>query len=69
MRSPKLTAHDQQILAQLPNLPDTAKVPVKVAAFHEGRSEKTIKRHYRIIKAGKNFVLLGDLRKGANASA
>jgi hypothetical protein len=65
----ELTEHDRQILAQLANLPDTAKVPVKVAAFHEGVCEKTIKRRYPIVKAGKNFVLLGNLRKGASASA
>jgi hypothetical protein len=69
MRAPELSEHDQQILAQLPNLPDTAKVPVKVAAFHEGVSEKTIVRRYRIIKAGKNFVRLGDLRKGISITA
>jgi hypothetical protein len=69
MRRAELTEHDQKILAQLPNLPDTAKVPVKVAAYHEGVSEKTIVRRYRIVKAGKNFVRLGDLRKGIGTAA
>jgi hypothetical protein len=65
-----LTDHDQQILAQISKMPDTAKVSVKVAAFHEGVSEKSIRRHYPIVKSGtKNFVRVGDLRKGRPATA
>jgi hypothetical protein len=60
----QLTAQDKEILARIPDLPDSAKIPTKVAAAHEGCSVRSILRHYRVIKAGprKNLVRLGDLR-------
>ena len=67
----KLSAQDRQILGLIDGLPDSTKVTTQVAAVHEGCSVKSIIRHYRVIKAGprKNLVRLGDLRKGASASA
>lgn len=60
-----LSPHYQKILEQLPVLPDTAKIPVPVAALHEGVHPRTIKRRYRLIKLSEHreAVLLGDLRR------
>ena len=41
-----LSPHYQKFLEQLDVLPDTAAVPLPVAALHEGVSVKTIKRNY-----------------------
>jgi hypothetical protein len=60
-----LSPHYQRILEQLPFLPDTAVVPVPVAAIHEGVSVKTIKRNYPRVKMTdrREGVTLGYLRR------
>ena len=60
-----LSAHYQRILEQLDKLPDTAAVPLPVAALHEGVSVKTIKRNYPLIPLTerRQGVSLGYLRR------
>jgi hypothetical protein len=60
-----LSPHYQRILEQLSALPDTAVVPLPVAAVHEGVSVKTIKRNYPRVKLTdrREGVLLGYLRR------
>jgi len=67
-----LSAHHQRLLEILPQLPDSAKVPVPVAAAHEGVSPKTIRRRYPLVQMGERIkgVSLGYLRRHkAGASA
>jgi hypothetical protein len=45
-----LRPHHLELLALIPQLPDSAKVPLAVAAAHEGVSVKTIKRRYPLVK-------------------
>jgi hypothetical protein len=60
-----LSAHHQKILELLPRLPDTAKVPIQVAAVHEGVSDRTIRRNYPLVEMGARLkgVSLGYLRR------
>lgn len=60
-----LSPHYQKILEHLSALPDTAAVPLPVAAVHEGVSVKTIKRNYPRVKLTerREGVLLGYLRR------
>jgi len=60
-----LSPHYQRILETLSSLPDTAKVPLPVAAMHEGVSVRTIRRHYPLVKLSEHRegVLLGYLRR------
>jgi len=55
----------QQILKNIPIMPDTAAIPVPVAALHEGVSRRTIKRTYPLVKLSEHRegVLLGYLRR------
>ena len=55
----------QQILKNIPIMPDTAAIPVPVAALHEGVSRRTIKRTYPLVKLSghREGVLLGYLRR------
>jgi len=55
----------QQILKNIPMMPDTAAIPVPVAALHEGVSRRTIKRTYPLVKLSEHRegVLLGYLRR------
>jgi hypothetical protein len=68
-REPKkvepLSPHYQQILKNMPLLPDTAAIPVPVAVLHEGVSRRTIKRTYPLVKLSEHRegVLLGYLRR------
>jgi hypothetical protein len=64
-KSERLSAHYQQILANIANLPDTAVIPVPVAALHEGVSRRTIKRNYPRVKISdtREGVQLGYLRR------
>jgi hypothetical protein len=68
-REPKkveqLSPHYQQILKNIPILPDTAVIPVPAAAIHEGVSRRTIKRNYPRVKISdtREGVLLGYLRR------
>jgi len=59
-----LSPHYRRILEQLASLPDTAKVPLPVAALHEGVSVRTIKRNYPLIRISEHRegVSLGYLR-------
>lgn len=60
-----LSPHYRRILEQLAALPDTAVVPLPVAAVHEGVSVKTIKRSYPRVKLTerREGVSLGYLRR------
>jgi hypothetical protein len=61
----RLSQHYQQILKNIPLMPDTAAIPVPVAALHEGVSRRTIKRTYPLVKLSEHRegVLLGYLRR------
>jgi hypothetical protein len=61
----KLSPHYRQILQNIPDMPDSAAIPVPVAALHEGVSRRTIKRSYPLIKLSQHRegVLLGYLRR------
>jgi hypothetical protein len=66
-----LSRHHEEILKRLAQLPDSARVPLAVAAVHEGVSEKTIRRRYPLERVGdrKLTVLLGILRQRKPAAA
>lgn len=51
-------------LKQLADKPDSAIVPVAVAAEHDGVSERTIRRNYPLVETGlrRKGVPLGFLR-------
>jgi sulfopyruvate decarboxylase TPP-binding subunit len=53
------------ILARIPSLPDSAKIPLPAAAVHEGVSVETIERHYPLIRLTPRIraVELGHLRR------
>ena len=57
-----------QILQRLPKLPDTAIVPLPVAAAHDNVSILTVRRNYPLVKLSPNRrgVLLGYLRNRAD---
>jgi hypothetical protein len=60
-----LSPQYQQIIEHLDKLPDTAVIPVPVAALHDGTSRRTIKRTYPLVKISEHRegVLLGYLRR------
>jgi len=64
-KSEQLSPHYQQILKNIPIMPDTAAIPVPVAALHEGVSRRTIKRAYPLVKLSehRHGVLLAHLRR------
>ena len=64
-KSEQLSPLYQQILKHISILPDTAAIPVPVAALHEGVSRRTIKRTYPLVKLSEHRegVLLGYLRR------
>ena len=64
-KSEQLSPLYQQILKNISILPDTAAIPVPVAALHEGVSRRTIKRTYPLVKLSghREGVLLGYLRR------
>jgi hypothetical protein len=64
-RVERLSPHYQQILKNIPLLPDIAVIPVPVAALIEGVSRRTIKRTYPRVKLSEHRegVLLGYLRR------
>jgi hypothetical protein len=47
-----LSPRYREILERIPDLPDTAKIPVPIAAAHEGVSYKTIMRNYPLVDIG-----------------
>jgi hypothetical protein len=53
-----------EILARIPSLPDTAVVPVAVAAAHDHVSTRTVRRTYPLVKLspGRSGVMLKYLR-------
>lgn len=55
----------RQILEELPNLPDTAVIPLPVVEVHEGLSRKSIRRTYQLVQISEHRfgVLLGELRR------
>ena len=69
-KSEQLSPLYQQILKNISVLPDTAAIPVPVAALHEGVSRRTIKRTYPLVKLSEHRegVLLGYLRVNARSS-
>ena len=64
-RVERLSPLYEQILKNIPLMPDTAVIPVPVAALHEGVSRRTIKRTYPRVKLSdhREGVLLGYLRR------
>jgi hypothetical protein len=54
----------QKILQQIPNYPDTAVVPVAVAAAHDHVSERTVRRNYPLkqLSERRHGVTVGYLR-------
>lgn len=60
-----------EILEQITALPNSAVIPIQVAALHEGVSPRTIRRTYPLEKVSANRVgvRLGILRKRAAMSA
>lgn len=61
----------QQILAELPNLPDTAKIPLPVVEVLEGTCRRTIQETYPLVQLNgrRKGVLLGYLRRKAEPVA
>ena len=49
----------QAIIERMPSLPDSANVPIEVAAEHDGVSSRTVRRHYQTVDLAPN-------RKGVN---
>jgi hypothetical protein len=66
-----LSSRYKEILARIPDLPGTAKVPVPVAAAHEGVSAKTIMRNYPLVEitAHRKGVAVAYLRRHSEKSA
>ena len=64
-------AQIDEALQRIPNLPDTAIVPVPVAAKHDNVSERTIRRNYPLIQLspGRNGVSVGYLRNRKEQAA
>jgi hypothetical protein len=54
-----------KILKRIPDLPDSATVPIPVAAKHDGVSEQTVRKHYPLMKLSPNRwgVSVGFLRQ------
>jgi hypothetical protein len=61
-RVEQLSPHYQQILEQLDKLPDSAVIPVPIAAIHDGTSRRTIKRIYPRVKISEHGVRPRDVR-------
>jgi hypothetical protein len=60
----------QEVFERLPALPDSAVVPIGVAAIHDNVSERTIRRNYPLIELSerRKGVSLGYLRHRQAAS-
>lgn len=61
-----------EILNRISRLPDTAVVPVSVAAAHDNVAERTVRRTYPLVKLspGRSGVTVGYLRnRGAAQTA
>jgi hypothetical protein len=58
------SAEIDEALKRLPQLPDTAVVPVAVAAKHDSVSDRTVRRTYPLIQVspGRKGVSVGYLR-------
>jgi hypothetical protein len=56
--------HILEILRQMPDLPDSAIIPIPVVAAHDCVSERTVRRNYPVIDLSPNRqgVPLGFLR-------
>jgi hypothetical protein len=54
----------EQILKHLDEYPDSAVVPIKVAALHDGVAERTVRRNYPLIQLTerRHGVTVGYLR-------
>jgi hypothetical protein len=61
----------EEILQRIPELPDTAVVPVPVAAKHDNVSERTVRRNYPLVKLSPNRsgVTVGYLRNRHETAA
>jgi hypothetical protein len=64
-RAEQLSPFYRNILKNIALLPDTAVIPLPVAALHEGVSRRTIKRTYPLVKISerREGVPLGYLRR------
>jgi len=70
--SPKRTKRINEILGRLADLPDSAIVPVDVAAVHDNVCPKTVRRSYPLVQVSpaRHGVTLGYLRhRGAKPTA
>ena len=63
-----LSPQYQQIIEQLDKLPDTAVIPVPVAALHDGTSRRTIKRTYPLVKISELSLDTSDKRTSSSVS-
>jgi hypothetical protein len=63
-----LSQRYKEILARIPHLPNSAKVPVPVAAAHEGVSAKTILRNYPLVTITAHRKGVTELFAAAPAS-
>jgi hypothetical protein len=53
-RTKMLRADIDEILQGIPKLPDTAVVPIAVAARHDSVSERTVRRTYPLVRLSPN---------------
>lgn len=60
----------QEALSRLPSLPNSAHVPIGVAAVHDGVSEKTVRRTYPLVELSprRKGVPLSYLRRSKSAA-
>jgi hypothetical protein len=61
---PSLDRHYQRILARIESLPDSAYVPVPVAAMHDSVCVETVERNYPLVRLTERLrgVPVGYLR-------
>jgi hypothetical protein len=60
-----------EILQRIPKLPDSAVVPIQVAAEHDNVSVRTVRRRYPIVKLspGRSGVRVEHLRNRGRSAA
>jgi hypothetical protein len=65
------SAEIDAILKDIPHLPDTAFVPVAVAAKHDSVSDRTVRRTYPLtqVSPGRKGVSVGYLRNRQKPAA
>ncbi len=60
----------QEILKRIPDLPDSAAIPIAAAAVHDGVCARTVRRCYPLvdISPGRKGVLVSYLRRHTRAA-